>query len=245
MPNKTQTEVVIDVLKHHEGIATLGRIIRDTLDHPDFHFTGRTPDANIRRIVQTHPEAIFKIRPGLYGLLSYKDALIEQKLITRSTHLDDHDTRISHAYYQGLLLELGNYRNFQTFAPQQDKNQLYVDRPLYKVRSLDAILEFSYPNLVKRAQTIDTIWFNERGLPNSFFEVENSTDIQNSLLKFNDLQDFYVRMVIVAHESKRTKFESLRQNTSFAAIKDRVTFCNYETLVRDHTYQITRQQGFI
>lgn len=38
-------------------------------------------------------------------------------------------------------------------------------------------------------------------MPHSFFEIEHSTDIQNSLLKFNDLQDFYVRMVIVADVS--------------------------------------------
>ena len=42
-------------------------------------------------------------------------------------------------------------------------------------------------------------------MPHSLFEIEHSTDIQNSLLKFNDLQDFYSRMVIVA--------DTVKQNT--------------------------------
>ena len=44
-------------------------------------------------------------------------------------------------------------------------------------------------------------------MPHSFFEIEHSTDIQNSLLKFNDLQDFYVRMTIVADIKRKTEFE--------------------------------------
>ena len=56
---------------------------------------------------------------------------------------------------------------------------------------MDKILDFSYSEIVNRAKTIDVIWFNERKLLSSVFEVEHSTDIQNSLLKFNDLQDFH------------------------------------------------------
>lgn len=45
-------------------------------------------------------------------------------------------------------------------------------------------------------------------MPNSFFEVEYSTDIQNSLLKFCDLQqDFYTRMVIVSSIRRKQEFE--------------------------------------
>ena len=45
-------------------------------------------------------------------------------------------------------------------------------------------------------------------MPHSFFEIEHSTDIQNSLLKFNDLQDFYVRMAIVADAKRKPEFEA-------------------------------------
>ena len=43
-------------------------------------------------------------------------------------------------------------------------------------------------------------------MPHSFYEIEHSTDIQNSLLKFNDLKDFSARMVIVADEKRHAEF---------------------------------------
>ena len=62
------------------------------------------------------------------------------------------------------------------------------------------------PEIIRKSE--DTIWFNERNMPHSFFEIEHSTDIQNSLLKFNDLQDFYVRMAIVADIKRKPEFEA-------------------------------------
>ena len=45
-------------------------------------------------------------------------------------------------------------------------------------------------------------------MPNSFFEVEHGTDMKNSLLKFNDLQDFSSRMVIVSETNRCGEFAS-------------------------------------
>ena len=63
---------------------------------------------------------------------------------------------------------------------------------------------FTYDKIVKRAKTIDTVWFNERELPRAFYEVEHSTNIINSLNKFFELQDFRSDFFIVAN-SKRKK----------------------------------------
>lgn len=82
--------------------------------------------------------------------------------------------------------------------PNHDKNKLYLDKPLKTVSSLDINYSFGYPNMVKRARNIDVIWFNDRNMPDALFEVEHSTDIYNSLLKFSDLRDFHVTLCIIA-----------------------------------------------
>lgn len=101
------------------------------------------------------------------------------------------------------MLEIGNLKGYNTFIPAQDKNNLFLDRPLRSISTLDKIFDFSYQNIVNRAKTIDVIWFNNRNLPHSFFEVEHSTDIQNSLLKFNDLQDFYSKFYILSVSERK------------------------------------------
>ncbi|MGD0060229.1 MAG: hypothetical protein ABSD58_12505 [Verrucomicrobiia bacterium] len=93
---------------------------------------------------------------------------------------------------------------------------------------------FSYDHFVDRSATVDVIWFNERKMPNSFFEVEHGGDIQNSLLKFNDLQDFHARTMIVSDEKRRAEFESKVGYTAFRDIKERVKFLPYDSLVKQY-----------
>jgi short-subunit dehydrogenase involved in D-alanine esterification of teichoic acids len=49
-------------------------------------------------------------------------------------------------------------------------------------------------------------------MPKSLFEVEHSTDFQNSLIKFSDLQDFYTRMIIVADDNRKREFMQKMQS---------------------------------
>ena len=81
-------------------------------------------------------------------------------------------------------------------------------------------------------------------MPHSFFEVEHSTDIQNSLLKFNDLQDLYARMVIVADAKRKTEYLNKIKYSSFKdlTINNRVTFLDYEALSKQYEYLIEQQK---
>lgn len=103
---------------------------------------------------------------------------------------------------------------------------------------------FSYNNFVHRSSTIDVIWFNERNMPDSFFEVEHSTDIQNSLLKFNDLRDFYVRMVIVADERRKQEYLSKINYSSFEILnkEKRVHFLSYSQLEEEYNQELKKQE---
>ena len=75
-------------------------------------------------------------------------------------------------------------------------------------------------------------------MPNTFFEVEHSTDIQNSLLKFHDLQDFHAGMIIVADEHRRSEFGQKIKLSALSEIKDRVQFLGYGTLDRQYEYEM-------
>jgi hypothetical protein len=81
-------------------------------------------------------------------------------------------------------------------------------------------------------------------MPHSFFEVEHSTDIQNSLLKFNDLQDFHSRMVIVADNKRKDEYLKKIKYSSFTDLnkENRVSFMDYETLSRQYESIIEQQQ---
>lgn len=232
-----QNEAVILTLERLGGVATLGQLNQEVFKISDCRWNTKTPFASIRRIVQLDKN-IYKIKPGLYGLLSHKKS-IESKGIIQETekNKDSKDViEFNHSYFQGLLLTIGNLKGLKTFVPNQDKNRLYINTKLADIRTLNDLPEYTYPNLVQRSSTIDVIWFNERNMPHSFFEVEHSTDIQNSLLKFNDLQDFYVRMVIVADIKRKREYLNKIKFSSFKDLikNNRVFFLNYEALNKQY-----------
>jgi hypothetical protein len=77
-------------------------------------------------------------------------------------------------------------------------------------------------------------------MPKSLFEVEHSTDFQNSLIKFSDLQDFYTRMIIVADDNRKREFTQKMQSTVFGEISSRVDFLGYESLVKQYEMDLLK-----
>jgi len=234
-----QYEAVIQTIEKLGGVATLGQLNQEVLSVKECQWGTKTPFASIRRIVQTRPE-IYKLKPGLYGLVALREQNEARGIIEETRRNQNSQELIvsNHAYYQGLLLTIGSLKKFETFSPQQDKNKKFLDKPLKEVRTLPDIPSFSYTEFVRRSGTIDVIWFNQRKMPHSFFEVESSTDIQNSLAKYNDLQDFHVRMFIVADKGRRAEYEMKIVRSSFADIKGRVKFLDYESVVKQYEYAL-------
>ncbi|TAK13841.1 MAG: hypothetical protein EPO32_04000 [Anaerolineae bacterium] len=237
-----QHEAVILTLERLGGQATLAELYRETMKVEGPVWKTKTPFASIRRIVQTRDE-IFKVRPGLWALESHRKHLGLQK--TDSARPTRDVIEQNHSYYQGLLAIIGNLRGFSTFIPNQDKNRLCVGKPLHELRSFQTLPDFSHKKLVHRSSSVDVIWSNQRQMPHSFFEIEHSTDFQNSLSKLSDLQDFYTRMVFVSDESKRPEFISKVSMSSFEQIKGRVEFMNYDLLVKEYeTEMLKSSAGF-
>lgn len=225
----TQRQQVIETLKELGGFATL----RKLYEAVDFStWKTKTPEASIRQIVQTSPE-IFKIQPGLWALEDFKSEVLKKFKIKEGDKKSEE--KFSHSYYQGLLVEIGKLSRMTTFIPAQDKNRLFLGSPLSEITDTTKIPKFTYENLLKRAKTIDVIWFNERNMPHSFYEIEHTTDIKNSLSKYYELQDFAAKFFIVADAHRENEYNDKISASIFNDIRSRVEFLKYKTVVDYYT----------
>ena len=224
----TQAQQVIDTLRKIGGYATLGDLYHlvDTKS-----WATKTPNESIRRIVQQSGE-IFKIQPGLWALEECREEVMRKFDIEPQE--EKSVERFTHGYYQGLIIEIGNMKHYTTYVPAQDQNRKFIEKPLKDICSTIHIPAFSYKELTDRARTVDVIWFNERNMPDTFFEVEHSTDIQNSITKFCDLQDFNSRFLIVAPQNRKEQFDKVISRTAFKDVKKRVSFSSYESIYRQY-----------
>ena len=226
-----QYEAVIEALKQNGGYAKLGQLYQDALKVPNCDWKTKTPFASIRRIVQVRDE-IFKIRPGLWALESEREKVME---IFSEDKSKPKAREYTHSFYQGLVTEIGNLKGFQTFVPAQDKNRPYAQKKLKDIATLSEFYPFTYPEVLRQAVTIDVTWFNERRFAASFFEIEHSTDIHRSLLKFVELQDFRAEFYIVADAHRKAEFEDKVSLSAFSPIKPFVKFVDYDNIANLHT----------
>lgn len=229
-----QHEAVIQAMRESGGYATLGHLYRTATRVTDSHWGTKTPFASIRRIVQTYTKDFFKIRPGLWALTSEREMVLSK--LALDTKADARNPEeFNHSYYQGLLVEIGNLKNYETFVPHQDKNKPFLERRLSDVATLREFYSFTYASLLRRARTVDVSWFNNRKLPKAFFEVEYSTDMRNSLLKFADFEDFRINFYIVADAARRREFQDKVSSPTFSSVREQIKFLDYEKLAEMHS----------
>lgn len=234
----TQEQQVIEALRNLGGYATLRRL-NEVLDFSSWKT--KTPEASVRRIVQKS-DAIFRIQPGLWALEQSRNKVLKKFKIK------DGDSKsmemFSHAYYQGLLIEIGHYRKSTTYVPPQDQHRLFLDKQLGDLTDYKTIPGFTYETLLRRARTVDVIWFNQRHMPTHFYEVEHTTDIKNSLSKFYELQDFFSKFFIVANGHRENEFKDKITASIFSDIVDRVKFITYDKVASLHS-NLTQQEDLI
>ncbi|MDR0896012.1 MAG: hypothetical protein LBN06_12085 [Prevotellaceae bacterium] len=229
----TQQEQVADAMRANGGYATFNQLNKLV----DFSgWETKTPEASIRRIVQQSNE-FFRIKPGLWALTGSRNEVLSRFELKEPTAKKEET--FNHSYYQGFIAEWGNLTKRKTYIPPQDKGKKYVETPLEEIASVESLdkvngedegYAFTYSNLLQSAKSVDVIWFNERKLPNSFFEIEHTTDMQNSLSKFFELQDFYAGFYIVAPLSRKKLFDSKIGKSILKPIQSRVKFISYEDI---------------
>ena len=221
-----QREAVIEAMRASGGYATLGELYKTALQFPGVKWETRTPFKSINRIVQ-NPKYFFRIRPGLWALVEAKDKLPAEFAGKPKPESD-------HVYYQGLLVQLGNLRNYRTHVPRQDRGKLYLGKPLGSLATLEDVYPFTYPEVTSRAAAVDVVWFDEWKFPLEFIEVENTTDMNSALLKFVTLYAFHSTFRVVAPGARKREFESKLCHRSFAAVAERTKFTTYDLVASLH-----------
>ena len=73
-----QYEAVYEAIKMNGGYASLGQLYKTALKIENCEWKTKTPFASIRRIVQTHPDLFFRIKPGLWGLVEKREFILKQ-----------------------------------------------------------------------------------------------------------------------------------------------------------------------
>lgn len=137
-----------------------------------------------------------------------------------------------HGAVQGMLIEIGNYLGYLTYT--SDKNRTFDGKPLSSLCSLQQIPEFSYKDIVQITSFRDAVWFSntQRPFPKYVYDVENTTDFDNSMYQMYQIREVNAHFVLVAEEKKRKVFEQKLQREPFMQIASRYAFRSYEQVVR-------------
>ena len=243
MRMQTQADDVERALVALGGYATLADLYKRI---PIQSWGTKTPFATVRRILQMDPR-FFRIRPGLWGLTAQRDRILDSLQIGAAAS-EEQQTAFDHTYYQGLALMIGKLRGYEVFAHKSDRGKPFLGEPLGAQVTVQQFPRFTYDALCQRAQMVDVIWFHRReaGLfPNTFFEIEHTTDFNNALIKFAEFQDFRIRFYIVARRERQGEFQKRITASAFDAIRSWVKFVDYETLVRLYEREVYAQQAGI
>jgi len=206
-----------------------------------------TQEKLLRQCFRGQPPKFSLIRPGLWGLTARHDPILNCLQIAE-TASEEQQTAFDHTYYQGLALMIGKLRGYEVFAPKPDRSKPFLGKPLGAQVTVQQFPCFTYDALCQRAQTVDVIWFHRReaGLfPNTFFEIEHTTDFNSALIKFAEFQDFRIRFYIVARRERQGEFQKRIRASAFDSIRAWVKFVDYETLVRLYEREVYAQKAGI
>lgn len=228
-PTYTWSDAIEEVITQNNNVATLKLMHEKAPELYARHneIKGLTPHKTIDERVQ-RDKRFLKLVPGLYTLVSTQDDLPTD--LNPKTQTVEQRDNLTHISMQALLLQLGQFYQFQTYTP--DRIKKYVNQKLEDFASLSEFPKFTYDRIVTRTRNIDVSWFNQRDMPSSVFEVENSTDMKNGLSKFMELVDFKTKMFIVAPSRRENEFRNILQQPTFKPIEKQVQFWTYEKVER-------------
>jgi hypothetical protein len=222
----TKVEAIQKVMEDNHGTASL-EIIYDNIEK--YYPAAKNShewEAGIRGVLYReirNNKRFKKIGLSIYAL---KDYVEEAKP-------KNDDTVRMHSYIEGICIEIGNFKNFQTYTA--DPSALYRDNlNLLNIASMNEVPVFSYNEIVQEAKRMDVIWFNPKGLsfPQKVFEVVDSIGTLNGA--FNrclQLKNFRTEFFIVAPEQHRNKFNQTMNLESYRESNERFKFINYDEII--------------
>jgi len=236
----TYSDAIEKIMLNNGYIAPLKLLYKKIWDYKDkSKIKGKTPFNSIQERVQ-RDKRFTKIGLGVYALTEHLPDL--QKEIEAKTPKEIIERK--HATIQGMLLEIGNFKKDVMDTYTNDRNWTFQGKKLGNLSTIKKLPYFTYKNIIEDSvRYIDVIWFNKRNFPYSIFEVEDSTDFRDALIKFSELQDFLAEFYCIAEDNRRTKFEKEIKKNAFAPIRNRVIFRTYEEVKSD--YEQIRKKNYL
>lgn len=221
--NVTFSDAIEKVMISNGYYAPLQLIYKEFERHRPF--SGLTPLKTIQERVQ-RDKRFTRIGLGVYALAEYLNRL--PRVMEPKTSVEK--VAHKHTEVQGMIIEIGNMKGFDTYTPDQSK--IFVNKELGNLATLQEFPKFTYDRIIHAIKFIDVVWFNQRGFPERIFEIEDSTDFRGSLVKFTELQDFRTDFSLVASAERKTKYEREVSKSAFKNIIDRCHFVAYSDIER-------------
>jgi hypothetical protein len=137
-----------------------------------------------------------------------------------------------HSSIEGMLLEIGTFFEYITYT--SDLNKCFDGKRLSELCGITEIPDFTYTELKSIISKHDAIWFTKARLlfPKYIFEVEQSTDFTNSMLKMYQLLNYDTKFVLVASERRKGLFADKINKEPFAKESRRFSFRSFEDIVK-------------
>lgn len=139
------------------------------------------------------------------------------------------EEQLTHEEIEGILLELGNLLDFDTYTPNKSKE--YKGKKLGDISTLKEIPSFTYPRILDTVKEVDVIWFKD-DYPRYCFEVEHTTDISKGLLRLFQIRELPSKFFILAPSTRISKFETEIRKDPFYRIRSKYNFRSYKELIQ-------------
>lgn len=231
---------IFQVLEDHEGIATLNNFYEEVpLQIKKTTTTDSKHDIrgylrrlkNVKKLIRqiglsTYALPNIQIKNDIYENIQSKNFEKEFFGLPKNQ---------IHDYVEGMLIEIGNLKNYQTYTP--DKNVIFNGKSLKELITCEEIPQFTYQDILNIIKEIDVIWFKER-FPYLTFDIEFSTNISMSLIRANELKNFKTISYVVADEKKENLFNTKLNVSTFHSIKNETKFISIKSVFDDYKHII-------
>jgi hypothetical protein len=224
-------KAILTVFEKQGGLVTLRDLysqVPPLIHNTSSEDTAHTVRAYLRRLKKSKG-LIKQIGLSTYALVEakYSESFYEQVVVE---HLNAKDLKSIpkerlHGYVEGMLIELGNLNDYETYTP--DRNPTFNGKRLGELVTHQTMPDFTYQTITDKTRTIDVIWFKE-GFPIKTFDVENSTDFTKALLRAYQLKSFRTRFFMVADSDKKSIYADRIDTKPFNTIKQDVQFISYQ-----------------
>jgi hypothetical protein len=145
----------------------------------------------------------------------------------------------SHSQIQTLLAGIGHSKDFDVYVPENDSSKL--DWTLTEEFRLRSEMPSGFAQVAHVLSEIDVMWVRRGGNQiEGLFEVEHSTPIYSSLLRFNDilLTDTKIsRFSIVSNDARRALFLRQLSRPTFrkSGLSEVTSFLEYVNVLEWHS----------